>query len=206
MKQDNLSAALSALDEDFERIDGYDVVADGVYWAVVEDVSLELPHSSSSPRIVWKLKILGPTHYGRQLRRTFVITQDSLRWLKRDLYHCGLALGSLQELPSRLENLLNLKMLVKKDSRSVHILRVDLPVSADGHLFLHLVDEAGTEYLDQQLLPRQQPQDQREFEAVIDHVVKRYQCPRPHEAYVEDAKTGETLFRTEPSMKKVCSS
>ena len=70
MKHDNLSAALSALDDDFERIDGYDVVADGVYWAVVEDVSLELPHSSSNPRIVWKLKILHPNYYGRQLRRT----------------------------------------------------------------------------------------------------------------------------------------
>lgn len=132
-----------------------------------------------------------------------MVTRDSLRWLKRDLYHCGVALESLQDLPGRLDSLLNLKMLVKKDAGSVHILRVDLPVTAEGHLFLHLVHETGTEYLDQQLLPRQQPKDQQEFEAVVDHVVKRYQCPLPHDAYLEDSKTGAILFRMEPSKKKI---
>lgn len=196
---DNLSTALSALDEDFGNIPGYDVVADGLYWAAVEDVSLDIAQPSGNPRIVWKLRILHSDCFGRQVRRTFVVTKDSLRWLKRDLYLCGVSVESLQELPARLENLLNLKVLVKKDCRSVHILRVDLPVSAEGHLFLHLVDDGGQEYLDQQLLPPEHPKDQKEFEAIIDQVVKRYQCPTPKRAFVEDAKTGMVLFSTDES-------
>lgn len=202
MKSDNLLDALSSLDGDFEQIEGYDVVADGLFWTVVEDVSLDLPSSSANPRIIWKLRILHSDYFGRQMRRTLIVTRDSLRWLKRDLYHCGVALESLQDLPGRLESLVNLKVLVKKDAGTVHILRFDLPVTAQGHLFLHLMDGTDKEYLDQQLLPRQHPRDQQEFEAVIDHFVNRYQCPCPDRAYLEDAKTGAILFRMESSKKK----
>jgi hypothetical protein len=201
LKKDNLLEALCDLDDDFEQIEGYDVVADGVYWAVVEDVSLDLPDSSTNPRIVWRLRILHSDYFDRQLRRTLVVTRNSLRWLKRDLYHCGVALESLQDLPGRLDSLLNLKILVKKDAGTVHILRVDLPVTAQGHLFLHLMDGTDKEYLDQQLLPRQHPRNQQEFEVMIDHFVNRYQCPRPDTAYLEDSKTGEILFRMEHSKK-----
>jgi hypothetical protein len=201
LKTDNLLEALSALDDDFDEIEGYDVIPDGAFWTVVEDASLDLPSSSANPRIIWKLRILHSDYFGRQLRRTFIITRDSLRWLKRDLYHCGVALESLQDLPGRLESLSNLKLLVKKESGSVHILRVDLQVTAESNLFLHLADEAGTEYLDQLLLPRQHPRNQQEFEAVIDHFINRYQCPRPHEAYVEDAKTGKMMFDMKSSKR-----
>jgi hypothetical protein len=199
LQEHSLSAALSALDADYCKIPGYDVVADGAYWAAVEDVSVDLPHSSSNPRIVWKLRILHSDYFGRQLRRTLVVDKDSLRWLKRDLYVCGVALESLQDLPGRLENLLNLKALVKKDSRSVHILRVDSPVSAQGRLFLHLIDGTGTEYLDQQLRAGDFPRITEEFEAVIDFFVRKYKCPQPTRAFLEDATTGEILFSTEPS-------
>ena len=201
MKKDNLSLALAALDDDFQTIDGYDVVPDGIYWGVVEEVFLEITQPSGNPRITWNLRLLHSDYFGCQIRRTFVITKDSLRWLKRDLYVCGVGLKSLHDLPGRLENLSNLKLKVRKQAKSVYILDADLPVSSQGDLFLHLTDETGQEYLDQQLLSQQNPGDQGEFEAIIDHFVDRYQCPRPHSAYVEDAKTGETLFRMEPSRK-----
>ncbi len=199
VKKDNLLTALSALDTDYEKIEGFDVVNDGVYWATVEDVVLGMPQHSGSPRITWRLRILGPDHHGRQLRRVLVVTRDNLRWLKRDLYVCGLAVMSLTDLAGSLDNLLNLKIRVRKFGRAVHILDADAPISANGHLFLHLIDETGHEYLDQQLQQRQQPRDQQEFEALIDHFLTRYHCRRPDEAYIEDAKTGVIVFRMEAS-------
>ena len=204
--QAELLTTLAAFDEDFDAITGYDMVPDGTYWTEVEDMSVDMVKSSGNPRMTWMLRILGPNHYGRQLRRDFVITRDSLKWLKRDLYLCGLELASLTDLPACVDNLLNLKVLVRKQGRAVRVLAVDGRIGEEGHLFLHLLDEKGREYLDQQLGPRQQPTNQGEFESLVGHFVDRYQCPRPHEAYLEDAKTGEILFRTEPSRKKVCSS
>ena len=144
-------------------------------------------------------EILGPDHHGRQLRRVLVVTRDNLRWLKQNLYVCGLAVMSLTDLAGSLDNLLNLKIRVRKFGRAVHILDADAPISANGHLFLHLIDETGHEYLDQQLQQRQQPRDQQEFEALIDHFLTRYHCRRPDEAYIEDAKTGVIVFRMEAS-------
>jgi hypothetical protein len=197
--QADLSAALSALDDDFDVITGYDRIPDGTYWTVVEDVSVDIVKSSGNPRMTWMLRILGPHYYGRQLRRDFVITRDSLKRLTRDLCLCGLELVSLKELPGCVDNLLNLKLLVRKQDRSVRILAVDRGIGKEGLLFLHLVDQQGREYLDQQLEKRQHPRTQEEFEALISHFVTRYQCPRPRSAFLEDAATGAILFSVEPS-------
>ena len=170
--QDDLSAALSALDEDFQAIEGYDHVPDGEYWTVVEDVNMDIAPSSGLPRITWKLQVIERDHFGKRLQRVFVITRDSLRWLKRDLYLCGIGLRSLKDLRGSLDNLSNLKLRVSKNSRSVHILSCDAPVSEKGHLFLHLIDQNGSEYLDQQLRPRQYPQNHQEFKDVIDFFVR----------------------------------
>lgn len=192
-----LSSSLAALDQDFRRIEGYDVVPDGEYWTVVEDVSFDTLKSTGNPRMTWMLRILGPNRYGRQLRRDFVITRDSLKWLKRDLYLCGLELESLSDLPERCVNLVNLKVLVRKQGRAVRILVVDRRIGEEGHTFLHLVDEKGHEYLDQQLSSSQQPSNQYEFQTLIDHFVDRYQCLRPHKACVEDAKSGAIVFSSD---------
>ncbi len=198
----NLSQALSALDEDFSRIDDYHVVPDGEYWTVVEDVALDVAQFTGSPRIVWKLRILRADQFGRRLQRTLVITKTTLRWLKRDFYLCGITLESLQDLPGRLENIPNLKALVRKQSKAVNILDIDAPVSAPGSLFLHLIDPKGQEYLDQQLRLNRRPKDRHEFEAIIDHYVTRYQCPRPSRAFLEDSKSGATLFSTDPAWQE----
>ncbi len=196
MQQDVLQA-LSALDKDFSLVRGYDVVPDSEYWTVVEDVTLGIVSHSGRPRITWSLRILGPTAFGRQIKRSLVITPDSLRWLKRDLFLCGLEVAALADLPYSLDNLMNLKLLVRKQIRSVHILACDGSVGEHGNLFLHMLDVQGSEYLDMQLQPRQYPQDQQEFETLIDHFVRKYECPRPRRAYLEDGKSGSVLFSTE---------
>ena len=195
--QTALLATLSALGDDFDAIIGYDVIPDGMYWAVVEHVSFDTIKSTGNPRMTWMLCILGPDRHGRQMRRDFVITRDSLKWLKRDLYLCGLELGSLSDLPGRCANLVNLKVLVRKQGRAVRILAVDRRIGEEGRLFLHLLDEKDREYLDQQLSQRRQPSTQGEFEALVDHFVSRYQCPRPHRAYIEDAKSGAVVFSSD---------
>lgn len=194
----NLSQALSALDEDFSKVDGYDVVPDGEYWTVVEDLSMELGKFSRHPRLYWSLRILGPNKYDRKLKRVFVVTPASLKWLKRDLFLCGLQLESLAELPDRLENLINLKVRVRKNLRSVYILAVD-HIGDGGHLFLHLYDKSGREYLDQQLGQRQHPKDRQDFEGLIEFFVKKYSCPDPSKGFLEDSKTGGILFSTDPA-------
>jgi hypothetical protein len=199
LKTDNLSAALSELDNDFQTIEGYDVVPDGVYWSVMEDVTLEVAQPSGNPRIIWKLRIIGPDHYGRQLQRVLVVTRDSLRWLKRDMYVCGVALKSLRDLAGCLEDLLNLKLRARKQAKSVHILEANAPASAQGRLSLHLIDQEGREYPDQQLRPWQHPKDRQEFEALIDYFVNRYQSPMPGRALLEDAHSGRVLFSTDQS-------
>ena len=154
---------------------------------------------SGNPKIIWKLRILGPDHYGRQLQRAMVITGDSLQWLKKDLFLCGLGRESLQDPPGSVDNLMNLKLKVRKNSRSVHILACNGGVSEEGHLFLHLIDAMVREYLDQQLPSRQQPQNQQVFEALIDNFVSRYKCPIPHKAFIEDSRNGVVLFSTDQS-------
>jgi hypothetical protein len=196
---DNLSQALKALHDEFNKVEGYDVVPDGEYWTVVEHVAMELGKTFSHPHLYWNLRILGPNHYGRILKRVFVIKPTSVKWLKRDLFLCGLQLESLADLPDRLEDLSNLKLKVKKESRSVRIITCDGGADEKGHLFLHFVDNTGRDYLDQQLRPRQQPEDQEGFRSLIDFFVRRYGCPPPHEAYIEDAKTGCVLLSTDPA-------
>jgi hypothetical protein len=184
--------------DEFKKVEGYDVVPDGEYWTVVEDVAMELGKTFSHPHLYWSLRILGPDHYGRILKRVFVIKPVSVKWLKRDLFLCGLQLESLSDLPDRLEDLSNLKLKVKKESRSVRIITCDGGAHDTGHLFLHFVDDKGRDYLDQQLRPRQQPEDQEGFRSLIGFFVRRYGCPRPHEAYIEDGKNGAIIFSTEP--------
>ena len=64
-------------------------------------------------------------------------------------------------------------------------------------LFLHLVDQGGEEYLDQQLRPRQSPRNQQEFEALVGYFIDRYRCPKPALVFLEDARSGSILFSTD---------
>jgi molybdopterin-biosynthesis enzyme MoeA-like protein len=43
-----------------------------------------------------------------------MVTSENIRWLKQDLYTCGLNLNKLSELPDNLEKLLNIKLEVTK--------------------------------------------------------------------------------------------
>ena len=66
----------------------------------------------------WTLRILAPTHKGRLLWRNNVMaSNENIKWLKQDLYTCGLQLQKLSDLPGYLEQLLNIKLEVTKRTR-----------------------------------------------------------------------------------------
>jgi hypothetical protein len=106
---DDAFAAAEVEERDFEE------VPDGKYQVNVEKVELTRARSSGVPMLKWGLRILGPQHRGRMLWRNNVIgTPDNIKWLKNDLYTCGLQLTRLSELQANLGRLLDIKIEVNK--------------------------------------------------------------------------------------------
>jgi hypothetical protein len=95
----------------------FEDVPDGKYQVNVEKAELVRSQTSGNPMLKWTLKILGPKFAGRLLWRNNVITNDNLKWLKTDLHTCGVTLATLSELPSRLNDLLDVKLEVTKRTR-----------------------------------------------------------------------------------------
>ncbi|MFB3882438.1 MAG: DUF669 domain-containing protein [Armatimonadota bacterium] len=95
----------------------FEPLPDGKYQVSVERVEL-LRSKAGNPMLKWTLRVLGPQCQGRLLWRNNVIaTAENLKWLKTDLHTCGLTLGKLSELPSRLPELLDLHLEVTKKTR-----------------------------------------------------------------------------------------
>ena len=93
-------------------------VPDGSYQVIVDKVELTRAKSSGSPMLKWILKILGPQCANRLLwRHNVIASRENLRWLKRDLFICGVQLAKLSDLPANLERLLDVKLEVAKRTR-----------------------------------------------------------------------------------------
>ena len=93
-------------------------IPDGKYQVNVERVELTRAQTSGIPMLKWTLRILAPTHKGRLLWRNNVIaTRENIRWLKADLYTCGLDLENISDLPGHLEKLIGVKLEVTKRTR-----------------------------------------------------------------------------------------
>lgn len=114
---DNLD--LAQFDDAFETAEvedrEYEKVPDGKYQVNVERVELTRAKTSGNPMLKWTLRILAPTHKGRMLwRNNVMVSSMNIKWLKQDLYTCGLQLAKLSDLPGYLEQLLNIKLEVTK--------------------------------------------------------------------------------------------
>jgi len=116
--------------------DEFETVPDGKYQTEVDRVEL-VRTTKGDPMLKWALRILGPTHAGRLLWRYNVMaTDENIRWLKKDLYACGIRLARLSELPASLERLLDIRLEVTKrtkgDFESIYInKRINTPGDAD---------------------------------------------------------------------------
>lgn len=114
---------LTQFDDDFVSADveekDFEAVPDGKYQVKVDRVELTRSETSGNPMLKWALKILGPTHKGRLLWRNNVIaSKDNVKWLKQDLYTCGLQMDKLSDLPGKLETLLDVGLEVTKRTKN----------------------------------------------------------------------------------------
>ena len=114
---------LAQFDDDFVTADveekDFEAVPDGKYLVKVDRVELTRSETSGNPMLKWALKILGPTHKGRLLWRNNVIaSKDNVKWLKQDLYTCGLQMDKLSDLPGKLETLLDVGLEVTKRTKN----------------------------------------------------------------------------------------
>ena len=138
---------LAQFDDDFSEAPveerEFEEIPDGKYQVNVEKVELTRAQSSGNPMLKWTLKILGPRFAGRLLWRNSVMaSKENLKWLKTDLHTCGLDVEKLSELPSRLGDLLDVKLEVTKrtkgESENIYFNRrivvEDLPAGDDDTL------------------------------------------------------------------------
>ena len=95
---------------------GFEKLPDGMYQVNVDRVELAKTKSTNRPMIKWQLRILAPTHSGRMLWKNSVVTENALKWIKKDLITAGLILKKFSDLPSRLNELVNIQLEVKKTS------------------------------------------------------------------------------------------
>jgi len=112
---------LSEYDAEFQRAssqtprDSYqEEIPDGFYDARVEDVTLSRVQSSGNPMVIWRLRILGPQHQGRAISKVRIITQKTVGFLKDDLRKLGLEMGSLKELHTRMDEMVDRQIGIMK--------------------------------------------------------------------------------------------
>ncbi len=113
---------LAQFDDAFESAEvedrEYETLPDGKYQVNVERAELVRAKTSGNPMLKWTLRIIAPTHKGRLLwRNNVMVSSMNIKWLKQDLYICGLQLTKLSDLPGYLEQLLNIKLEVTKRTR-----------------------------------------------------------------------------------------
>lgn len=108
---------LSQFDEDYaaatveERDDS--PVPDGKYQVVVHKVELARSKQTDTPMLKWQFKVVAPNHVGRMIfRYNMLASAENIKWLKQDLYTCGLALERFSDLSGRLEELLDVGLEV----------------------------------------------------------------------------------------------
>ena len=127
---------LARVDEAFQRArasegeDGQEVIPDGYYDTLVEEVRLTKTRTGN-PMVVWKLTILSEDFHGRTLNKMRVITEKTLHFLKEDLECCGVQLERLSDLSLHLDEMFGLKINVMKKTKGqwtdIYFVKVEKP-------------------------------------------------------------------------------
>lgn len=89
-------------------------IPDGRYEVVVAEASLTKSQRSGNPMIRWVLRITGSTHRDRLLRKHSAITENTIRFVRKELETCGLRLDKFEDLKSRMHELDGLELEVVK--------------------------------------------------------------------------------------------
>lgn len=124
---------LAQYDDDYaaaplEEKQDFEAVPNGKYQVTIEKVEMASCKAESktpgAPMLKWRLKILGPKCANRILWRNNILsTKENLKWLKADLFACGMVLLKVSDLPGRLGELLDVKLevTVKANGQNVNV-------------------------------------------------------------------------------------
>ena len=114
-------ADLADFDEAYETSDvsesDFEPVPDGKYQVRVDTVELTRTQKGD-PMLKWCLRIVAPSFVGRLLwRNNVLVSEENIRWLKKDLFACDVRLARVSELPANLGRLLDIHLEVTKKTR-----------------------------------------------------------------------------------------
>lgn len=118
--RDGLESAvdLSGFDDEFDAASPPDLdsLPDGKYQVQILKAHLD-KSQKGDPMIKWDLAVISGPLTGRHLFKNSVITPASLPFVKGDLKTLGLQLGKFSELPTRLEEVLDLALEVTRRTK-----------------------------------------------------------------------------------------
>jgi hypothetical protein len=89
-------------------------IPDGRYEVVVAEATLTKSQRSGNPMIRWVLRVSGSTFRDRLIRKHSAITENSLRFVRKELEICGLRLERFEDLKHRMNELEGLELEIVK--------------------------------------------------------------------------------------------
>ena len=89
-------------------------VPDGRYEVVVAEATLTKSQRSGNPMIRFVLRITGSTFRDRILRKHSAITENTIRFVRKELETCGLRLEQFADLKNRIHELEGVELEVVK--------------------------------------------------------------------------------------------
>lgn len=89
-------------------------IPDGRYEVVVAEATLTKSQRSGNPMIRYVLRIAGSTFRDRLLRKHSAITENTIRFVRKELEICGLRLEKFDDLKARMNELEGIELEVVK--------------------------------------------------------------------------------------------
>ena len=89
-------------------------VPDGRYEVVVAEASLTKSQRTGNPMIRYVLRITGSTFRDRILRKHSAITENTIRYVRKELDACGMRLERFDDLKNRIHELEGLELEIVK--------------------------------------------------------------------------------------------
>lgn len=89
-------------------------VPDGVYTVEVTGCAVKLTKQTQEPMLAWEFTIVEGEHAKRKFWKNSVIRENTLGYIKADLETVGLILDAFSDLERRAEELVGLRLEVKK--------------------------------------------------------------------------------------------
>jgi hypothetical protein len=89
-------------------------VPDGRYEVVVAEATLTKSQRSGNPMIRYVLRITGATFRDRIIRKHSAITENTIRFVRKELEVCGMQLARFEDLKSRIHELDGVQLEVVK--------------------------------------------------------------------------------------------